>query len=714
MTSQRATRRDFLRQGVRATCVVLVTDVFVAGASEAAAREKRAARTAEAAGELVLKPESTLGQVRTLERAAVLPEGQWYETEKRGSGFLFRLPVGSLLQARYLTADLLLDGDTTASFTLVFQEGPHGPATHVVFSLLNQCQARVVVPLTVLDLNRWYFGRRGAWLKPRCGGARVDPARVDRVLLKVSRKAEGPVRWCQTPFRLTTRPVAPPKKLVLPKGPLLDRFGQSRIRDWPGKTRSERDLVERLRAQWQRVDQQRWPAHFSRWGGWKQKRLTGPTGFFRTHHDGRRWWLVDPDGYAFWSAGMDCVRPEVTANVEQLTEALEWVPEPNGPFAPAVGIRGGRVVQVEYLIANLIRAFGPDDWYDRWKKLALAFLRKAGFNTVGNWSHFSVAQEARFPYVRPLSFRAKRVRTVYRDFPDVFHPDFVRDAADYAAQLADTRDDPALVGYFMMNEPKWAFSSELPAVGMLYTTAECETRRELARFLGQRYSDSRSLSEAWGREVDFERVARGRWTGRPNKKALADLTEFSQRMVTRYFHVLAEACRRVDPNHLNLGIRCAGRAHDWTLEGMKAFDVFSMNSYRPKIPAARLAEICKKLNRPALIGEYHFGALDVGLPSSGLVRVASQADRGKAYRVYLEFAAAQPECVGAHWFTLYDQSALGRFDGENYNIGFLDICHRPYEPLLAAARAAHEALYAVADGRQEPFSDQPKYLPPVT
>jgi len=67
--------------------------------------------------------------------------------------------------------------------------------------------------------------------------------------------------------------------------------------------------------------------------------------------------------------------------------------------------------------------------------------------------------------------------------------------------------------------------------------------------------------------------------------------------------------------------------------------------------------------------------------------------------------------VGAHYFTLYDQSALGRFDGENYNIGFLDVCNRPYEPLAEAARQSHERLYAVAAGELKPFDDAPEYLP---
>jgi hypothetical protein len=105
------------------------------------------------------------------------------------------------------------------------------------------------------------------------------------------------------------------------------------------------------------------------------------------------------------------------------------------------------------------------------------------------------------------------------------------------------------------------------------------------------------------------------------------------------------------------------------------------------------------------------GALDVGLPATGVgPRVADQTARGQAYRVYLESAAALPWCVGAHHFTFYDQSALGRFDGECYNIGFMDICHQPYEELVQAARLAHRAMYPIALGEAMPYNDTPDYL----
>ena len=136
-----------------------------------------------------------------------------------------------------------------------------------------------------------------------------------------------------------------------------------------------------------------------------------------------------------------------------------------------------------------------------------------------------------------------------------------------------------------------------------------------------------------------------------------------------------------------------------------------MNCYKQRLPAGQMSRIADMLNRPIMIGEWHFGALDVGLPASGRGHGPDQESRGKAFRVYLEDAAAKPWWVGVHYFTLDDQSAIGRGDGENYQIGFLDICNRPYKPIAEAARASHERLYQVVVGEVEPYDNEPEYLP---
>ncbi len=643
-----------------------------------------------------------------------LPGATWYIASNPGDGLSYRFPAGALAEMRYLTADLLLDGKNLCTFVIILQEGEDGPAFILSQGFLNQCQARIRMPLEAVNQNRWMYDREGAWLKPRCGGQRVDLAKVDRMRFEIERPAYNlqgplPVRWCLTDFVAVLEEPACLSDPILPAGPLLDELGQSTLHDWPGKARSVEEVAQGLQAQLAAAPSHKLPEGWSRWGGWQGRRLEA-TGFFRVAQVDDRWWLVDPDGYVFWSAGMDCVSVDTAANYTGLESALAWHPDPQGPFAAVYGARYSTAPHINYLAANLIRAFG-ENWHDHWATIALAELRRTGFNTVANWSEWQSAHAAQFPYVRPLRPNYEGMRLVYRDFPDVFDPQFEQVCAEYAEQLRETRDDPAFIGYFLMNEPTWGFSSESPAAGMLFNAPACPSRAALSDFLREKYTGDAPLSAAWGIETTLDAIAGDHWQHPLTPAAQADLDNFSALMVERFFGGLSRACKSVDPNHLNLGIRYYTVPPEWALAGMRHFDVFSMNCYRSRLPAEDMARISQLLQQPVMIGEWHFGALDVGLPASGIGHVPTQADRGRAFRFYVEDAAAKPWCVGVHYFILYDQSALGRFDGENYNIGFLDVCNRPYEALAAAARQAHEHLYDVASGVSAPFDDAPEYLP---
>ncbi len=657
----------------------------------------------------IFTPPQLLGTCHVEDTPAPLDGATLYVAQATGDGLLYVFPRGALAEARYLTADTLLEGQHLAVFALHLQEGEAGPTFVLTYGLITECAARLRVPLEAVNQNRWRYPREGAWLKPLCGGQRVDLRKVDRMRLVVLRKGPQPVRFCLTPITATVE--EPPKleTLTLPKGKLLDELGQSTLHEWPTKSRGPEEVTELLHAQLAAAPEQQLPQGFSRWGGWLGKRFAA-TGFFRTQRDANRWWLVDPDGYAFWSSGLDCVVFGIDTAYEGLETALTWLPDATGPYAQAHHERG-EVRAFDYLKANFIRAFGPEAAYDKWGIITLGLLRQFGFNTIANWSDWRLASAAQVPYVRPLDTRTLDVPMVYRDFPDVFHPDFERAKAAFAEQLCETRDDPAFIGYFLMNEPNWGFAQETPAAGMLFNTPKCYTRQALSIFLRGRYGDEERLSYAWETGVTFAALAEGAWNVPLNKNAQADLADFSAIMVERYFGGLSAACREVDPNHLNLGIRYYTVPPAWAIRGMRSFDVFSMNCYRARVPAEEMAKISALLDLPVMIGEWHFGALDVGLPASGIGHVPTQADRGKAFRVYLEDAAAKPWCVGVHYFTLYDQSALGRFDGENYNIGFLDTCNRPYTPLAEAARLSHERLYQVATGTLAPYDDAPEYLP---
>ena len=698
--AEHCTRRTFLQTATTGVASVLAFDLgspFDEGARVLPLR---------------LEPSALAGECARVEGPALIPGAVWYEAQRENDGLEFRFAPGVLAGMRFLTADILADSPELPVFQLRLREGEAGQTFTLSYGVLPQAEARMRMHADAITQNRWQFLREGAWLKPTAGGARVDRSKVDRMAILVLRKSQRPVRWCQTAITATLQ--EPPRiaEPLLPKGALIDELGQSTTRQWPGKTRSVDDMRARLQAQLAAAPARKWPAGFSAWGGLAARRETAQRQgkFFRTHHDGTRWWLLDPDGHPFWSVGMVSVRVDTPATYDGLERALTWMPAADGEFRDVYDVRPDGRRSINYLAANFIRAFGTG-WYDKWTTITLGELRRLGFNTIANWSDWKIAAAARFPYVRPLAWGERGAPMVYRDFPDVFDPRWEADAARFAEQLGATRDDPALIGYFLMNEPTWGFARETPASGMLFNSPRCATRRALADVMTKKYRDDRALSNAWGVETTLAAVREGEWRLTLTPPAERDLADFSAVMVEKFFGTLSASCRRVDPNHLNLGIRYHTTPPAWAVAGMRSFDVFSMNCYDTRVRSGEMEKIAALLNMPVMVGEWHFGAHDAGLPAAGIGHVRSQEDRGRAYRVYVEDAAAKRWCVGVHYFILYDQSALGRFDGECYNIGFLDVCNRPYEPLCTAARASHERLYDVATGKVRAYDDAPEYLP---
>lgn len=638
----------------------------------------------------------------------------WYTAQNAGDGFVYTIEPGSLEKAEWFTCDLLTDQITDLAMNLEFHEPGSVQPFMCRFTLLPKTQARLRFHTGALAFNRWRYQREGGCLKPTIGGWRVDPARVNRIVIKVLYKAPGPAHWCMTPLVAST--TEPPLLTcpVIQNAPLLDELGQAAFRDWPGKTRSKGEMVERLREQLAQAATET-PSHgLSRWGGFSAHRVEA-TGFFRTHHDGRRWWLVDPEGCLFWSTGPDCVSPKVESNIRLLHSALAWLPPREGRFAECHGpldvfdlTERGENEPFDYLVANLIRAFGAP-WQEQWARLVYPLVRGIGFNTCGNWSDCDAARDAQMPYVFPMPAvpaAEQCVARIFRDFPDVFDPAFEQEAERFARPLSERANDPAMIGYFLMNEPQWGFARMLAAEGMLRNSPQCATRSAFAGQLRAKYVTDKGLSLAWGMDVRLAEISKEPWTRPLTPAALLDLKEFSSAMVRKLYGTLSAACRRVDPHHLNLGARFASSPEEWIIDALGDFDVFSINCYQLRADE-KLGAICERLQVPAIIGEWHFGAIDAGLPAPGIGHAASQAERGTAYRYFVEQSAAQPWCVGAHWFTLYDQSALGRMDGENYNIGFLDTCHRLYPELTGAARATHARLHAVATGDLPPFDTAP-------
>ena len=102
-----------------------------------------------------------------------------------------------------------------------------------------------------------------------------------------------------------------------------------------------------------------------------------------------------------------------------------------------------------------------------------------------------------------------------------------------------------------------------------------------------------------------------------------------------------------------------------------------------------------------LIGEFHIRRAGPGM-APGLVQAMNQEERGLAYSYYVEHAAAHPEVICTHWFEWIDEPVTGRNDGENYNIGWIDVTDQPYAELVGAAKTTHARLLDIHSGKLPP------------
>ncbi|MDR0749125.1 MAG: hypothetical protein LBF62_06095, partial [Tannerellaceae bacterium] len=164
--------------------------------------------------------------------------------------------------------------------------------------------------------------------------------------------------------------------------------------------------------------------------------------------------------------------------------------------------------------------------------------------------------------------------------------------------------------------------------------------------------------------------------------------------------------KKYDPNHLNLGMRFADCSDKLIEKIGKRFDVFSINSYSLMPSKDYMDRIDKLAGRPILIGEYHFGTPDRGM-AAGIVQVANQKERGNAFRYYNEQGYSHPSLIGTHWFQWIDQPNTGRGDGENYNIGFIDVTDRPYPDMVEAMKFTFGRLYDIHAGKTSPYDIKP-------
>ncbi|HVT83236.1 MAG TPA: hypothetical protein VHM90_21535 [Phycisphaerae bacterium] len=271
-------------------------------------------------------------------------------------------------------------------------------------------------------------------------------------------------------------------------------------------------------------------------------------------------------------------------------------------------------------------------------------------------------------------FRAPAGQT-WMGLPDVYSEQWTA-GVDAAAnqQLTPRRDDPWLVGYFIGNEPPWG-GRESQVCDMILAGAATATQAKLKEYLAG--GDARERRRA-----------------------------FVIQAYGKYLETVCGAMRKYDPNHLILGTRFGGTPSEAVLKLAHIFDVCSINVYEYE-PTKQIERTFRFSGRPVMVTEFHIGVPGDGL-GAGLVQAKDQKERGIAYRYFVEQAASMDCFMGDWWFQWNDEPVLGRGDGENYNIGFIDSTGRAYKEFVEAVQATNKVLQDVHAGKVAPFSQRPK------
>ncbi len=532
-------------------------------------------------------------------------------------------------------------------------------------------------------------------------GAKIDFAAVTRVLVFLS--APGASRTfdvTRVEARGAVRVVDADRFL-----PFIDEFGQYIHADWPGKVKGTNDLATHRAAEASDLTANPEPAGRDRFGGWSGGPSLPPSKHFRVEKREGRWWMADPDGRLFWSFGADCVRADSGTPVTDRESYFAWLPEKESAFGGFLSKHNGAAhgyyekkwgyKVFDFSRSNLLRKYGAG-WEEAWVDLSHRRLRSWGLNTVANWSDAVVCAARRTPYTANASFSSKTIagsQGYWGQFPDPYDPSFregIRRAME-KQKAAGAVGDPWCIGFFVHNELGWGKETSLSAAALESPPAQ-PAKLAIVDAVRQAYGRIESLNEAWGTQhASWEALAA--CTNAPDaKKAGSDLEKLYSRIADTYFRVIREEVKNAAPDQMYFGCRFAWVNDRAVQAAAPHCDVISFNKYDYSVEKLALPA---GVDRPVVIGEFHFGALDRGMFHTGLKATDDQTDRAAKFKAYLEGALRNPHLVGAHWFQYRDQATTGRTDGENYQIGLVDICDTPYPETIAAARAVGAEMYTL-------------------
>ncbi|MFO1483273.1 MAG: hypothetical protein U1F71_07870 [Verrucomicrobiaceae bacterium] len=502
---------------------------------------------------------------------------------------------------------------------------------------------------------------------------------------------------------------------------LIDPFGQSLKDKFANKLQSLEDLkadVEADKAYFAGIEAPK----LDRFGGLPDSNEAlglKKTGFFHVEQKQDKWWLVDPDGNAFFHFGVCGFAPNDDYTYVKGREGIyEWLPKADGEFASA--FREGNPDHFSFYLANVIKKFGAPYDYESHAARMVERMRKWGFNCIGAFSPVPTTAhvKADFPYVAHLPINewegVPRIPGAHEVW-DPFDATTEKKIADkLAAALPQRANDPLLIGYFIVNEPRY---DELPRV-IPSLDGKHACKREFVAALKAKYNTIDAFNTAWQAKAGSFDELIDAGLAVTTDAAKSDVKAFVGTFLETYFAQIEKVFRQHDTNHMLIG----SRLQPVTIEDEQLcrimgrhLDVVSYNYYTFGVDTAALKRYHEWTGgKPMMLSEFFWASPK----DSGLIggrEVKSQQERGLAYRNYVEQSAALGFIIGIEWFTLVDQATTGRwfsqYNGESYNTGLISVADRPWKDMLAEMMKTNHTIYDLLLGKRPPFAwDDPRFV----
>ncbi|WP_440874655.1 agarase [Thalassotalea sp. PLHSN55] len=363
-------------------------------------------------------------------------------------------------------------------------------------------------------------------------------------------------------IRLRKNPESDPNWMVA----VVDKYGQNAKKDVALNVSSDAELKAAAEQELAALAKSTGMPDRSKFGGYTKGPKLKATGYFRTEKVDGKWWMVDPEGYVFFSHGpanvrmanmttitgvdfhdasirvrhSDEVTPEDSMGIVKIPDAaretryiaselrhnmFQWLPSYDDPLAEHYSYRRsthkGALPHGEtysFYRANLERRYGetsPLSYVKKWHEVTMQRMKDWGFTSFGNWVDPAFYQADQVPYFANGwiigDFKTLSGHTNHWGLmPDPYDPVFSERAKATIDVIAkNIQSSPWCVGIFIDNEKSWGEREGTveQRYGVILDalskpSQQSPAKAAFAKHLKSKYRTIEALNNAWQTDIN--------------------------------------------------------------------------------------------------------------------------------------------------------------------------------------------------------------------